>query len=270
MKNIFNSYPLVLLGETIGAKETLSKEKRYENLSRSFKVLSTGKTDEEIWEFYQWRKISYGRIRLFASFILIFLTFMAFILTGAWIAVISVGLPFLVVYGFIGVTVKPERKYAHLWDNKSLFMEFLKLNRTESFNPINFDQYLGFNKDALVYQEPNFQEELRILKNETNRFNSVKMETVIHFFDIMRENADYPEELKCVQISDKDFIRFIKARFVDKSDLKLDIEGGKKNKSNIKALFTKCSPCKFVGIRLRYIGLYLKVIRNKICIFCSG
>src|SRR5690606_34596065 len=130
--------------ETIGAKETLSKEKRYEKLSRSFKVLSSEKTDEEIWEFYQWRKNSYRSIRLFTSFLLMFFIIMGYILTGHWVVALSIGLPSLFFYGFIAVTVKPERKYAYLWDNKELFMEFLKLNRTDSFNPKNFDQYVEF------------------------------------------------------------------------------------------------------------------------------
>lgn len=121
---------------------------------------------------------------------------------------------FLIVYGAIAVLVKAERNYAYLWDDKDLFMEFLKLNRSESFEPINFDRYLEINQDVPVQREPNFQEELLMLKTKVNAFNSVQLERVIDFFDVMWEKADYPKELKCVQISDEDFLRFIKARFV--------------------------------------------------------
>lgn len=264
MKNTLNSYTMMWLGEAMGAKELLSREKRYLNLSQSFKVLATNKTDEEIWDFYQWRKNSYKSIRLFTSFLLTFFIIMAFILTGDGIVVFSVGLPLLIVYGFIAVTVKPERKYAYLWDNKTLFMEFLKFNRTESFNPKNFDQYLEVNKDAEVHLEPNIQDELQILNNETNKFNSVKMESVISFFAVMRENSDFPVELKCVQIADADFIRFIKARFVDNSDDELNIELIQGDKSHIKALFhnfyiysTTYNGETKKGTAKRYMGLYL-------------
>lgn len=237
MKRILNSYPLVLFGETIGAKETLSEKNRYKLLSICLKVLSTVKSDEEIWEFYQWRKNGYKNIRLFTSFMLVFLLIMTYILSGSLILTISVGFAFLVVYGFIAASVKVERTYAYLWDDKTLFMKFLKLNRSELFNPEKFDQLVRREKVEPKKSELDFQEELSILKTESNAFNSVPMEMVIRYFDIMRENADYPQELKCVQISDKDFMRFIKARFVDNSKDSLNIAHIKGNKSNIKALF---------------------------------
>jgi hypothetical protein len=237
MKKLLNSYPLVLLGETIGSKETLSKGVRYKLLSLCLKVLSTVKTDEEIWEFYQWRKNGYKNIRLFTVFMIVFLLIMSYILFGSLIVTISAGMVSLVVYVFIAATVKVERNYAYLWDDKALFMEFLKLNKSELFNPEKFDQHVGRDKVKLKKNELDFYEELLILKNQTNAFNSVPMENVIQYFDIMRENTDYPEKLKQVQISDKDFIRFIKARFVDNSKTLLNIAHIKGNKSSIKALF---------------------------------
>ncbi|PRY52632.1 hypothetical protein B0I27_10598 [Arcticibacter pallidicorallinus] len=237
MKKLLNSYPLVLFGETIGSKETLSKGVRYKLLSLCLKVLSTVKTDEEIWEFYQWRKNVYKNIRLFTVFMIFFLLIMTYILSSSLIAAVSAGFVFLLVYGFIAATVKVERKYAYLWDDKDLFMEFLKLNKSELFNPEEFDQHVRRDKVELKKNELDFDEELLILKNQTNTFNSVPMENVIQYFDIMRENTDHPEKLKQVQISDKDFIRFIKARFVDNSKIHLDIAHIKGNKSSIKALF---------------------------------
>lgn len=94
MKKVLNSYPLILLGEILGAKETLSKKNRYVYLARSFKVLSSEKTDEEIWNFYQWRKDSYRNIRLFTSFIFTFFTIMAYILSNSWIVAVSAGFVF--------------------------------------------------------------------------------------------------------------------------------------------------------------------------------
>jgi hypothetical protein len=237
MKRFINSYPMVLLGEAIGGKETLTKEKRYIHLSQSFKVFSSNKSDEGIWDFYQTRRDYYKNIRIFTSFILAFLIIMSFVLSNSFIIAISVFFVSLIVYGFIGLSIKAERNYKYLWDDKSLFMEFLKLNRTETFNPINFDQYVELNKDKVVHQEPSFEEELRILKSETNRFNSLKMETVIDFFDIMRENSTNSKIFKKVQISDIDFIRFIKERFVNNSNSQLNIKMVKGDKNHIKTLF---------------------------------
>ena len=237
MTKLFYSFSLVLLGEAIGAKETLNKENRYIHLSKSFRVLSSKKSDEEIWDFYQWRKRGYNNIRLFLSFIFGFFTIIAYVMSNSWIIAVSAGLVFLILYGAVSVIVKAERRYRSLWDDKATFMEFLKLNKSDLFDPIRFDQYLEFKKPKQLQYEPDFNELLLMLKNETNRFNSVGIERVLEFFDIMRENAQHPEELKCVQISDKDFISIMQARFVDNSNVRLDIELIKGDKSHIKALF---------------------------------
>jgi hypothetical protein len=269
MKKLLNSYPLVLLGETIGSKETLSKGVRYKLLSLCLKVFSTVKTDEEIWEFYQWRKNGYKNIRSFTVFMIVFLLIMSYILFGTLIVTISAGMVFLVVYGFIAATVKVERNYAYLWDDKALFMEFLKLNKSELFNSEKFDQHVRRDKVELKKNELDFHEELLILKTQTNTFNSVPMENVIQYFDIMRENTDHPENLKQVQISDKDFIRFIKARFVDNSKAFLNIAHIKGNKSSIKTLFynfyvlstTLYGEAK-TDTQPRYVELYLYSFRE--------
>lgn len=237
MKKKVSWYPLVLLGEILGVKETLGKEMRYDYLSHSLKVFSSKKTDEEIWEFYQWRRECYKNAKLFAVFILLFLAVMSYVLGDSFFFTFGASCFFLLVYGVVAIGVKPERKYAYLWDDKTLFMEFLKWNKAEFFEAEKFEQYINLDQVTIVKNEPDFYESIQILKNKENAFNSVPLKEVIRFFDVMRKNSDHSEELKRVQISDEDFIRFIKARFVDKSTAELNIELSEGDKSHIKVLF---------------------------------
>src|SRR5690606_29059378 len=82
-----------------------------------------------------------------------------------------------------------------------------------------------------------FEEEIKVLEKESNRFNSVPMDKIVAFFRVMVDDSLGISCSKRVLISEKDFIRFLKHRFVNNDREILDIELINGDKSSIKALF---------------------------------
>lgn len=265
MNNLWSHYSMIILGEIIGAKEFLSKENRYRSLSRNLKILSERKTDEEIIVFFKKRAIIYKQIKVFSGFFVSFLILMSYTLSGSFLFTLGVSLVLLVVYGVLAVTIKAERNYSYLWDNETLFLHFIKLNKSSVFVPQNFDELNPLNSKVDVVEDTlSFEEECMLLSKQKNAFNGLEMEVVIRFFKIMVLDDSQPDQLQKVIIRSEDFIRFIKARFIDNSDEYLHIKLERGDKSHIKALVHKFYTfgCEFYGQRKKgeakqYIDLYL-------------
>lgn len=265
MKISILRYILTLANESIGAYELVPRNKRYLKLSQSLKVMSNYMTDRQILSFYTDRSVIYKQIKVFTGFFISFLIFMSYILTGYWLFALSIALILLVMYGFIAVFVKAERKYSDLWDDRELFSNFIKLNQSAVFDPESFDVIVkADDESAMVEEKLSFEDECHLLSKQENKFNKMDMQAVVNFFKITVTDDRFPKELQKVTIQPEDFIRFIKTRFIDNSNEALQITLISGDKSHVKALF-HCFytfSCEFYGEKKksqakRYSDLYL-------------
>lgn len=231
-------YILTLANESIGAYELVPRSKRYLKLSQSLKVMSNYMTDSQILSFYTNRSVIYKQIKVFTGFFISFLVLMGYILTGSWFFALSIALTLLVMYGFIAIFVKAERKYSDLWDDRELFSNFIKLNQSAVFEPENFDVIVNAdNESEMVEEGLSFEDECNLLSKQENKFNKMDMRAVVNFFKITVIDSGCPNELQKVAMQPEDLIRFIKTRFIDNSDDKLHIKLINGDKSHVKALF---------------------------------
>ncbi len=237
MNAIWNSYPMVIAREIIGAKETLSKHKRYAALSKSVEILSRRMTDTEIIRFYRKRSMLYRQVKIFSGYMAVFIVIMSYLMSGSFFVTLAFTACVLFIYGCIAAIVNAERKHSHIWDNRILFSEFIKLNKSEVFNPTKFDDYVAESTTEPIFDKVDFENELEMLAKEKNNFNSLEIKEVISFFRVMIADDALPDNLQKVQLSKADFVRFIQARFINNSDELLDIELVKGDKNHVKVLF---------------------------------
>ncbi len=259
-------YIFTLVNEGIGAYELVPRHKRYLKLSQSLKVMSNYMSVHQIISFYRDRSVIYKQIKVFAGFFIAFLVFMGYILSGSWFFALSIALILLVFYGVIAIFVKAERNYCHLWDDRELFSNFIKLNHSTVFDPESFDVIVKAEvESAMVDEKLSFEDECHLLSRQKNKFNNMDMQAVINFFKITLIDSGCPKELQEVTMDPVDFIRFIKARFIDNSNeaLKIKLTNGDKNhvKTLIHCFFNYSY--EFYGVKKhghakKYSDLYLK------------
>lgn len=237
MNKIRLQYILTLVNEGIGAYELVPRHKRYVKLSQSLKLMSIYMSDRQILSFYKKRRVIYKQIKAFTGFFLLFLVLMSYILSGSWFLAFSVSLILLVIYGVIAICVQAERKFSYLWDDSELFSYFIKLNHSAVFEPENFDVIVKADDESEMGEEKlSFEDECHLLSKQKNKFNKMDMQVVINYFKITVIDNSIPENLQKVTMQPEDFIRFIKARFIDNSNEILLIKLTKGDKNHVKAL----------------------------------
>lgn len=217
-------YIFTLVNEGIGAYELVPRHKRYLKLSQSLKVMSNYMSGHQIISFYRDRSVIYKQIKVFTGFFIAFLVFMGYILSGSWFFALSITLILLVFYGVITIFVKAERNYCDLWDDRELFSNFIKLNQSAVFDPESFDVIVkAEDESAMADEKLSFEENMKLLIARRNNFNQVPIDFVVVYFDFFRRNSKCKiKELKVVNLTDEQYIRFIKELIVERNEIYLD------------------------------------------------
>ncbi len=124
---------LILFGELLCINETLNERLRYMKLLETVDSLIKNKMSiEEIWNFYQRRKVLYEQVGIGILLLFIIMIYHLYLHNASDLVFMIPGL--FVCYLCALPLVKPERNYHNVWDNKEEFVSLIRSN--------NIDQYL--------------------------------------------------------------------------------------------------------------------------------
>ncbi|WP_313368674.1 hypothetical protein [Sphingobacterium mizutaii] len=124
---------LILFGELLCVNEILSERLRYMKLLETVDLLLKNKMSiEEIWNFYQRRKVLYQQFGIGILLIFILMVYHVYLHKASDLVFMIPGLS--VCYLCVLPLVKPERNYCNVWDNKEEFVSLIRFN--------NIDQYM--------------------------------------------------------------------------------------------------------------------------------
>lgn len=123
---------LILFGELLCINETLSERLRYMKLLETVDSLSKNKMSiEEIWNFYQRRKVLYEQVGIGILLIFIIMIYHVYLHKASDLVFMIPGLS--VCYLCVLPLVKPERNYHSVWDNKEEFVSLIRSNDVDQY-----------------------------------------------------------------------------------------------------------------------------------------
>lgn len=160
---------LILFGELLCVNEILSERLRYMKLLETVDLLSKNKMSiEEIWNFYQRRKVLYEQVGIAILLIFITMIYHVYLHKASDLVFMIPGLS--VCYLCVLPLVKPERNYHNVWDNKE---EFVSLIRSS-----DIDQYMRHKESFWNNNISNHNESILTLTNKY-KFNVTVFEKKI-------------------------------------------------------------------------------------------
>lgn len=164
---------LILFGELLCINETLSERLRYMKLLETVDSLIKNKMSiEEIWNFYQRRKVLYEQVGIGILLIFIIMIYHVYLHKASDLVFMFPGLS--ISYSCALPLIKPERNYHNVWDNKDEFVSLIRSN--------DIDQYMRHKESFWNNNISNNNERILTLTNKY-KFNvivSKQIERVIN------------------------------------------------------------------------------------------
>lgn len=164
---------LILFGELLCINETLSERLRYMKLLKTVELLLKNKMSiEEIWSFYQRRKVIYTNIGTGLVLLFILMIYHVYLQEASDLVFMF---PYLsICYLCTMPLVMPERKYNSFWDNREEFVSLIRSN--------NVDQYMSDKNNFWNVNKSNNAERILTLTNKY-KFNVFVVKQFTSFSD---------------------------------------------------------------------------------------